>query len=357
MATSPPPGRPALNVPLLRRLRAAAGGHVPLAELGRDRARVAEDLEALGRFGFQIEDHPYLGVAYRGPSPRLCPDQIEHELPARRIGRRIAVWNRVTSTNDVAARAADSPANDGLVVLAEEQTAGRGQRGRSWTAPAGSSILMSALLFPPPRLTSGPDGSGGPAGNAWLTALAAVATAELVAACTGRPARIKWPNDVRVDGRKVAGILVERALPPAGPGGGPSPARPGGVVIGVGLNVSLPAGALPEELRPRVASLDELGAGPDPDRSELARELILGLDRWYDAVSSAGPAGLAAAWSALSEHLGRAVRVSTPDGDVAGRLLGLSLERGLLLEHAGPAGESAVRPVPLACVLGLSDPA
>ena len=166
-------------------------------------------------FGFGIEQHPYRGAAYRGPAERLCPDQIEHGLATRWIGRRIAVWNRVTSTNDLAARAGTSASNDGLVVLAEEQTAGRGRRGRSWTAPPRSSILMSVVLFPPPHLA--PAVPEAAFGCAWLTALGAVATAEVVAAWTGRDATIKWPNDVRVDGRKIAGILVERVPAPAGP--------------------------------------------------------------------------------------------------------------------------------------------
>ncbi|WP_250847232.1 biotin--[acetyl-CoA-carboxylase] ligase [Aquisphaera insulae] len=354
------PPTPALNIPLLDRLRDTPGVHVALADLGPDRAGVLADLDALARFGFEIERHPYLGAAYRGPSPRICPDQIEFRLPTRRIGRRIAVWSRVTSTNDLAARAGDSAANDGLVVLAEEQSAGRGQRGRSWTAPAGSSVLMSVLLFPPARLTA-----DGPSGATWLTALAAVATAELVVARTGRDARIKWPNDVRVDGRKIAGILVERALSLAlAPAGAESPApqlQTRGVVIGIGLNVSIPPESLPDEIRPRVATLQGLGAGPNPDRSELARELIVRLDRWYETVLSEGPAPLAAAWSSRSEHIGRPVSVSTPAGTVSGRLVELSLERGLLLkaddqvDKAG--GGSSIRPVPLESVLGISDPA
>ena len=212
---STPTDPQALNIALLERLRAAGGEFVSLADLGPDRARIWDDLEALGEFGYQIEHHPYLGAAFRAPARRLCPDQIEYGLGTRRIGRRIAVWNRVSSTNDLAARAASTMANDGLVVLAEEQTAGRGQRGRTWTVPPRSSILMSVLLFPPPELAR--LGAEAPAGCAWLTALAAVATAELVSSWTGRDARIKWPNDVRVDGRKIAGILVERALRPEGP--------------------------------------------------------------------------------------------------------------------------------------------
>jgi BirA family biotin operon repressor/biotin-[acetyl-CoA-carboxylase] ligase len=101
----------------------------------------------------------------------------------------------VGSTNDLAARGAGSIANEGLVVLAEEQTAGRGRRGRAWTAPAGTSLLMSVLLFPPEQA----------ADPGWLTAQAAIAVVEVVAAWSGRDARIKWPNDVRVDGRKIAG--------------------------------------------------------------------------------------------------------------------------------------------------------
>ena len=214
---------------------------MPLRALGPDLERVHEALDALISFGFGIERHPYRGAAYTSPAERLCPDQIEYRLNTRWIGRRVAVWNRVTSTNDLAARAGASASNDGLVVLAEEQTAGRGRRGRSWTSPARSSILMSVLLFPPPHLA--PAAPESALGCAWLTALGAVATAEVVAAATGRDATIKWPNDVRVNGRKIAGILVERALVPPASDGRVSPAASSdptarGVVVGIGLNVN-----------------------------------------------------------------------------------------------------------------------
>ena len=163
------PVAPSLNIPLLDRLRAAEGDYVPLGELGPDLKRLRFELDALATFGFGVEQHPYRGAAYRGPAERLCPDQIEHALATRRIGRRIAVWNRVTSTNDLAARAGTSPSNDGLVVLADEQTAGRGRRGRSWTAPPCSSILMSVVLFPPRHLAA--DVPEAAFGCAWLTAL------------------------------------------------------------------------------------------------------------------------------------------------------------------------------------------
>jgi BirA family transcriptional regulator, biotin operon repressor / biotin---[acetyl-CoA-carboxylase] ligase len=357
-----------LNMELLDRLRSARGQFVSLVDLGEDRARVWDDLEALRWFGFQIERHPYLGAAYRGPTGRLCPDQIEHGLKTRGIGRRITVWNRVGSTNDLAARAGSTPANDGLVVLAEEQTAGRGQRGRSWMAPARSSILMSVLLFPPSRLPL--PGLEEPAGSAWLTALAAVATAELVSESTGCDARIKWPNDVRVEGRKIAGILVERALAPRATRStaGEGVSRLRGVVIGIGLNVNLDIDTVPAELGTRITSLAALAGGAVLDRSELVRSLIERLDQWYWDVLASGPSVLSVPWRARSEHLGSMVKVVTPSEQVRGRLLDLDLLRGLTLELSAAGQVSAdrlsdaglesfpeVRQVALRNVLGLEE--
>jgi BirA family biotin operon repressor/biotin-[acetyl-CoA-carboxylase] ligase len=357
-----------LNIGLLKRLREAAGEYVPIDELARgpatstvggpdgapcllDRGRVHADLEALASFGFAIERHPYRGAAYIGPAERLCPDQIEHELSTGRIGRRIAVWSRVSSTNDVAARACGSASNDGLVVLADDQTAGRGRLGRSWTAPPRSSILMSVVVFPPSKI----DPSGCDAGldAAWLTAMGAVATAEVVSAWIGREAAIKWPNDVRVDGCKIAGILVERPAAPGLAGSTPSatdgaepkrpdePGRP--AVIGIGLNVNLDRDALAADLRDRATSIRiERGGGP-VDRSEVARDLIRRLDHWYEAVRSLGYAALNAPWRDRNEHRGRDVRVATPGGSRSGRLIDLDLRSGLTLD-VGRADESGRDP-------------
>jgi len=298
-----------VNITLLEHLRAALGEFVPISTLawavGATEEQAQDELRELERFGFRFEHHPYRGVAYRGPATRLCPDQIEHELHTRWVGRRVAVWNRVASTNDLANRASGSLANEGLVVLAEEQTAGRGRRGRQWFAPPGTSLLMSVLLFPRGKLGD----------VAWLTALGAVAVAEVVAERTGLETRIKWPNDVRVSGRKIAGILVERGE---------------GAVIGIGLNVNGAEAELPAELRDLAASLRIL-TGESFDRSELARGLIQRLDHWYHRGLEEGPDSLSPSWSAHSEHLGRWVQVDTPAGPREGRLTELNLTQGLTL--------------------------
>ena len=298
-----------MNIPLLHQVRLAGGAFVPYEVLGErcgfGPEGVHRDLDGLEAFGFALERHPYLGVAYRGPAERLCPDQIEFDLGTRRVGRRIAVWNRVTSTNDLAARAAVSRANEGLVVFAEEQTAGRGRRGRSWSAPPRAAILMSVLLFPPEPL----------ADPAWLTALGAVAVSETVSNWVGAAAAIKWPNDVRVGGLKVAGILVERGA---------------GAVIGIGLNVNTAPDDFPAELRRSATSLRALLGSP-VDRSELARGLIQRLDSLYEDSLRDGVGVLSAPWRDRSEHFGRFVSVVTPTGPVSGRLDDIDLWAGVRL--------------------------
>jgi BirA family transcriptional regulator, biotin operon repressor / biotin---[acetyl-CoA-carboxylase] ligase len=289
-----------VNIALFRQIRDAGGAFVPADHwIG-----TPSDLDELEASGFVFERHPYFGVAYRGPSPRLCPDQIEWELGTNVVGRRVAVWNRVGSTNDLAAKASISQANDGLVILAEEQTSGRGRRGRPWASPPGSSILMSVLLFPPPKL----DDLG------WLTALGAVAVAEVVAEFAGLDAQIKWPNDVRVDGKKLAGILVERGQ---------------GTVLGIGLNVNVED--FPDELRDSATSLQRLLDRPF-DRSEVARNLIQRIDFHHARALDSGPETLDEPYRQKSEHLGHQVEVSTGSGSIVGRLVGLDLRSGLTVE-------------------------
>jgi BirA family transcriptional regulator, biotin operon repressor / biotin---[acetyl-CoA-carboxylase] ligase len=299
-----------VNVPLLLRLREARGAFVLQSDLVGDTEQNRADLDELSAFGFGLERHPYFGVAYRAPSARLCPDQIEWDLGTRLIGRRIAVWDRVASTNDLAAAASRSRANDGLVVLAEGQTAGRGRRGRAWVAPYQSSLLMSTLLFP----------SGAMAEPWWLMALGAVAVAEVVSFTTGREAGIKWPNDVRIEGRKVAGVLVERGA---------------GSVVGIGLNVNSVEADFPEELRDSATSLRIL-AGEVVDRSDLAREVIRRLDDYYESAVADGPERLANAWRERLEPLGREVVLATREGTIRGRLVDADLTRGLrIIDNAG----------------------
>ena len=170
-------------------------------------------------------------------------------------------------------------------------------------------------------------------GCAWLTALGAVATAEVVAAWTGRTAKIKWPNDVRIDGRKIAGILVERVPAPGRPAATDASTPPAlaawGTVIGIGLNVNVSHESLPPELAGQATSMQIEGGGELVDRSDLVRQLIQRLDHWYDASRSRGVEILNAPWRSHSEHLGRTVRITTAMRTVSGVLVDIDLRSGL----------------------------
>jgi BirA family transcriptional regulator, biotin operon repressor / biotin---[acetyl-CoA-carboxylase] ligase len=166
-----------------------------------------------------------------------------------RLGRPRLHLRATTSTNDRARALAEAGAPHGTLVTADEQTAGRGRQGRTWSAPAGSSLLASVVLHAPPPL---------------LPLAAALAVAEVA----GPGAQIKWPNDVLVDGRKVAGILAE---------GRP---QDGWAVLGIGLNVALRIDDLPPELRDTAGTLGLAPADLEPTLDHLlaALERTLALD-------------------------------------------------------------------------------
>lgn len=199
------------------------------------------------------------------------------------------------STNtDLAARAASLP--EGAVLVAEEQTAGRGRLDRSWTAPARSGLFFSVLLKPGPGV---PEERWG-----WLTLLAGVATATGLSRAAGVDTMLKWPNDllVAVDGdeRKTGGILAERVAD--------------GVVLGIGLNVTLTEDELPV---PTAGSL-LLAKASATDRDPLLKTVLRSLEQWYgnwrDAAGDPGASGLQEAYAAGCATLGRHVRADLPGG-------------------------------------------
>jgi BirA family biotin operon repressor/biotin-[acetyl-CoA-carboxylase] ligase len=183
------------------------------------------------------------------------------------------------------------------------------------------------VLFPPARLS----------GAGWLTALGAVAVAEALERHAGLPARIKWPNDVRVGGRKIAGVLVERR-------------GSAGHVLGLGLNVNVAGDELPQELRD-VATSVRIEAGRPGDRSEWARWVIRAIDEHYARGLEGEGVALLGGWLGRLEALGRPVRLETRRGVVAGVLRGVDPEGGLEVEVEGVG----VRVVGLADVLGFEE--
>lgn len=234
--------------------------------------------------------------------------------PTRRVGRRVEFHPEIGSTNDRARTALHEPDDDGLAVVADLQTAGRGRRGRSWASPSGVNLMVSVGLRP--RLAASRAGLMG-----IVSALAVRdACASLV---PGDSLRLKWPNDVvAADGRKVAGLLVETAV------SGDDLAE---AIIGMGINVNWPAAEMPPDLAARAASLCDL-AGRALDRVELLRRLMTALDRELAALER-GESPLARL-SAVSALDGRHVTVETGVGLVEGRVAGIADDGQLLLDTA-----------------------
>ena len=156
----------------------------------------------------------------------------------------------------------DSSQPEGAVAVANEQTAGRGRMGRRWEAPAGSSILVSLLLRPPPERRA-----------AELTLVAGVATAAVVERATGLAAQIKWPNDVMLARRKLAGGLAEL--------------KDGAVVLGIGLNVNQGPDELPSDTKTIPGSLRSV-TGREYERAPILADLLLELELRYDAWREGG---------------------------------------------------------------------
>lgn len=241
------------------------------------------------------------------PLAALAPDLV------------VEVLETTTSTNAVAADRAREGAPEGLVVVAEHQTAGRGRLNRTWETPARSSLTFSLVLRP----------DIAPADWPWLPLLTGHVVSNALRA-NGYDAGVKWPNDVLVGDRKVAGILLERVEASAGPA----------AIVGVGLNVSLTAEELPV---PTATSL-QLASGAAPDRTALLVSLLSSLQEAYDAWRAGGAeatARLRTSYVAECVTIGREVRVEMPSGEpLTGRATGVD-ESGRLVV-SGPAGDTVV---------------
>jgi BirA family biotin operon repressor/biotin-[acetyl-CoA-carboxylase] ligase len=241
------------------------------------------------------------------------------QLATRRLGRRVLVYEETDSTSNRAAELAHDRAHDGVVVLAKQQTAGRGQHGRSWQCPPASGVLLSVLLFPPPELRR----------PAILTAWAAVSVCETILEAGNLQAKIKWPNDVLIRGKKVCGILIEQRSG--------SQETAGGVVAGIGLNVAQSAADFTAPGLENGTSL-QLATGKTFDWADIARRLIVQLDAEYDRLCHGDLATLEACWKWRLGLLGRAVEVECADGIHRGRLREIGWA-GLHLERADGASE------------------
>jgi BirA family biotin operon repressor/biotin-[acetyl-CoA-carboxylase] ligase len=263
------------------------------------------------------------------PQPDALPADLADALTRvdlRRLGATVLFFSTIGSTNDVAAALADNATHEGAIVIADAQTAGRGRRGRIWFSPPGAGLYVSVLLRPAQSTRAD-------RATALLTLAAGVALAEAVERVTGLAPAIKWPNDLIVGHRKLAGILAEGVVAPASTPGLHS------VVLGYGINVS--AAAYPADLHDRVTSL-ESELGRHVDRSDLCAQSLATLAARYDDLIEGRFDAILDAWRARSPgSRGRRVSWATPAGSLSGTTLGVD-EMGALLVRVGDRTERLV---------------
>ena len=260
----------------------------------------------------------------------LSAESIAAALVTQRLGRPVLYLPRTGSTNEVAHARAAAGAPDGLLVIADEQTAGRGRLDRRWWAPAGSSLLMSLLLRPPLP----PDRAG------QLTMCLGLAAIEGIEAVTRLRPALKWPNDLLLDGRKLGGMLAELRL---------DYQRLDYAVLGLGVNVNVSFSAstsasnlMPSELTDTATSLS-MALGHPVDRLSLLVAILTRCETWYEMVLAGQSPH--AAWAARLDTVGRRVQVTTAAGTLRGSAIGVTSGGALLLrddngtEHAIWSGD------------------
>jgi len=238
----------------------------------------------------------------------LDPDKIKANLRTKYVGREIFVFNRTSSTNDIARRYIQDKTNDGLVVFAEEQTAGRGRADNKWHSGPSNSILCSIVLISSKL-------------NAELLSLTcAVAVAEAIGKSAKGRAQIKWPNDIVLSGKKVAGILLESQIDDGS----------NTYVVGIGINCHQTKDSFPVELQPVATSID-IESGSVTDRISLAKRLLTSVEYWLEVAVQKNEKVIDQ-WRNLSIQLGHRVNLIYNGRKFAGNCIGIDPEQGLIIQ-------------------------
>ena len=238
----------------------------------------------------------------------LDSDKIKLNLKTKLIGRNVLVFKSTTSTNDIAVEYSKNKENDGLAIFAERQTAGRGRAGTKWYSRSGDSILVSIVL------------TECRCSGELLSLACAVATAEAIGAVGGKQAQIKWPNDIRLNDKKVAGILLESRT---------NNGRTS-YIVGIGINCHQKRNRFPADLQATATSID-IESGSVCDRISLSKRVLTSMEHWLETAENTGKK-VTQRWRQLSTQLGHRVTVVFNGRRFTGNCIGIDPEKGLILQ-------------------------
>ncbi len=306
---------------LVRNATVVVPGPKIASEIGVTRSTVWLWIEKLRSLGAEIKGYPSSGYQLQKLPDILAPSLLRSELGDGKFGHKIVHYFRTDSTNTDALRLAAKGAPHGTLVVAEEQTAGRGRFGRAWYSERASGIYASLILRPPLP----------PAAAPVLTLMAGLAAHHAIHRTTCLAVDIRWPNDLLLNGKKVCGILTEMNA---------ELDRIHSVVLGIGINVN--HREMPAELRSIASSL-RIEGKKTYSRTQLLVALLKELERHYHLLLEEGGAAIVNAWSAASSFAqGKRVRVLTGSGGFVGTTDGVEPSGALRVRHEDGAVESLV---------------
>jgi BirA family transcriptional regulator, biotin operon repressor / biotin---[acetyl-CoA-carboxylase] ligase len=280
-------------------------------KLGVSRTAIWKKIRLLRELGYTIDAIPSRGYRLVASPDALLIEELRSGLDTRIVGSELVFFDATDSTNNRARELGDAGHAEGTVVIADRQTAGKGRLGRNWASPPGVNLYTSVLLRPPILPFDGPQ----------LTFISAVAVAWAIRDVSGLTPRVKWPNDVLIRGKKVAGLLNEMNSETEG-------VRY--IVLGIGVNLNMAVTQFPTDLRyPATAVALETGA--PVSRLAFARTLFRHLDQLYLTYLEAGFAPVISAWEKLCDLVGRQVEVDCQSRILLGTVTGLDSDGALLV--------------------------
>lgn len=281
-------------------------------ELGVSRTAVWKQVKKLRELGYRIEGATRSGYLYLGPPDLLYPREIKRGLKTRVLAGEVLHFQKAGSTNQIALELARKGYPEGTLVVAEEQTAGRGRWQRTWHSPAEKDLLFSLILRPEILPYNVPE----------ITLVAGASVARAIHSHTGIRPGIKWPNDLLYQGKKFCGILVEMEA---------AAEQVNYLVVGIGINVNQERNDFPPELREQATSL-KLIKGEELLRVPLLQRVLEVLEDDYGKYCSGGFAVVRENWLRYNITLGQRVRVRIGKEEVSGEAVDLALDGSLVLQ-------------------------
>ncbi|PLR66789.1 MULTISPECIES: biotin--[acetyl-CoA-carboxylase] ligase [Bacillaceae] len=282
--------------------------------LGCSRTAVWKHIEDLRSEGYELEAVRKLGYRITHKPDKISGNEIQLGLKTKFMGRHIHFEEVVPSTQKIAHSLAGNGAEEGTIVVADQQTSGRGRLARVWYSPKQTGIWMSLILRPKIPINKTPQ----------LTLLTAVALIQSIEEVTGLTPEIKWPNDILINGKKIVGILTELQA---------EADQVHSVIIGIGMNVNHALDQFPEELQ-SVATSIAIETGKPSDRAEVIQAILKNFEKLYTSYLIHGFKPVKLLWESYAISLNKNLIARTLHGAIRGRAAGIDDEGVLLLETA-----------------------